>query len=352
MHGMCVSRKAVCVLLAWLALAVPTASAAPDSSAREQAQRQAVQPLNNAPVWRDVRSGDVNPYQTTQVRGTETNVLVQTEGEIWRQIRNGPITIYGGWLIVAFFAVLALFYAWKGRIRLHEKPTGRLIERFNAWERIVHWTTAVSFVILAVSGIVMLFGKHILLPVLGYTLFSWLSILSKNLHNFVGPLFVLCTALMLFTFLKDNLPRAYDWLWVRKAGGLLSGQHVPSGRFNAGEKAWFWFGVTVLGIIVSVTGLILDFPQLVNGARSSMQWANIIHGSAAVVFMAMSLGHIYLGTVGMEGAYESMRNGYVDETWAKEHHEYWYKEVSNQRSAPGSAPSAAAASPMKEGWKL
>jgi formate dehydrogenase subunit gamma len=248
--------------------------------------------------------------------------------------------------------VLALFYAWKGRIKLHEKPTGRLIERFNAWERIVHWTTAISFVILAVSGIVMLFGKHVLLPVLGYTLFSWLSILSKNLHNFVGPLFVLCTALMLFTFLRDNLPRAYDWLWVRKAGGLLSGQHVPSGRFNAGEKAWFWGGVMVLGIIVSVTGVILDFPQLVNGARSSMQWANIIHGSAAVVFMAMSLGHIYLGTVGMEGAYESMRNGYVDETWAKEHHEYWYKEVSAQRSAPGSAPSAAAASPMKEGWKL
>ena len=350
MRGIGFSRWAACLLLAWLAVALPAWSAESDGSAREQAQRQAVQPFNNAPVWRDVRSGDVNPYQTTQVRGTETNVLIQSEGEIWRQIRNGPITIYGGWLIVAIFVAIGMFYVWKGSIKLHEKPTGRLIERFNSWERILHWTTAISFVILAVSGIVMLFGKHILLPIMGYTLFSWLSILSKNLHNFVGPLFVLCTVLMVVTFLRHNLPRAYDWLWIRKAGGLFTGKHVPSGRFNAGEKSWFWLGVTVLGITVSATGLILDFPQLVNGARNSMQWANIIHGTAAVIFMAMSLGHIYLGTIGMQGAYESMRNGYVDETWAKEHHEYWYREAIANRSAPGPAPSAAAASPMKEGW--
>ncbi|MGQ0752090.1 MAG: formate dehydrogenase subunit gamma [Betaproteobacteria bacterium] len=339
-------------LLAAFAFALPTPSMAADSSAKEQAQRQAVQPLNNAPVWRDVRSGEINPYQTTQVRGTETNVLIQTEGEVWRQIRNGPVTIYGGWLIVAFLAVLAAFFAVKGQIKLHDKPTGRLIERFNAWERILHWTTAISFVILAVSGIVLLFGKHLLLPLLGYTLFSWLSILSKNLHNFVGPLFVLCTVLMVFTFIKDNLPRAYDWLWVRKAGGLFTGQHVPSGRFNAGEKTWFWLGVTALGIVVSVTGVILDFPQLVDGARSAMQQASIIHAVAAVIFMAMSLGHIYLGTIGMEGAYGSMRSGYVDETWAKEHHEYWYRDATAKRTAPGAAPTAAAASPMKEGWKL
>ena len=339
-------------VLAAFAFALPAPSTAADSTSKEQAQRQAVQPLNNAPVWRDVRSGEINPYQTTQVRGTETNVLIQSEGEVWRQIRNGPITIYGGWLVVAFLAALAAFYAVKGQIKLHEKPSGRLIERFNAWERIVHWTTAISFIILAISGIVMLFGKHILLPLFGYTLFSWLSILSKNLHNFVGPLFVLCTVLMVFTFIKDNLPRAYDWLWIRKAGGLFSGEHVPSGRFNAGEKSWFWLGVTALGLVVSVTGVILDFPQLVDGARSAMQQANIIHAIAAVIFVALSLGHIYLGTIGMEGAYESMRNGYVDETWAKEHHEYWYRDATANRSASGAAPTAAVASPMKEGWKL
>jgi formate dehydrogenase subunit gamma len=351
MHGICVSRWTASLLFAWFAIALPSFSVAADNSAREQAQRQAVQPLNNAPVWRDVRSGDVNAYQTTQVRGTETNVLIQTEGQIWREIRNGPITIYGGWLIVVIAVMIGLFYAWKGPLKVHEKPTGRMIERFNAWERIVHWTTAISFVVLALSGIVMLFGKHILLPVFGYTLFSWLSILCKNLHNFVGPLFVLCTALMVITFIRDNVPRAYDWLWIRKAGGLLSGQHVPSGRFNAGEKGWFWVGVAILGIVVSVTGVILDFPQLVDSARGSMQQANMIHAVAAVIFMTLALGHIYLGTIGMEGAYDSMRHGTVDETWAKEHHEYWYKDVAANRSAQGSAPSAAVASSMKEGWK-
>jgi len=352
MPGTSAWRWAACVVLAWLALAPPVWSA-DSSAAREQAQRQSVQPLNNAPVWRDVRGGEVNPYQTTQVRGVETNVLIQTEGEIWRQIRNGPVTVYGGWLIVAFLAGIAVFYAVRGPIKLHEKPTGRTVERFNAWERIVHWSTAISFVLLGVTGIVMLFGKYILLPVLGYTLFSWLSILSKNLHNFVGPLFVICTMLMIITFLKDNLPRAYDWLWVRKAGGLFTGEHVPSGRFNAGEKSWFWLGVTILGIVVSVTGVILDFPQLVDGARSAMQQANVIHAVAAIVFMVLSFGHIYLGTVGVEGAYESMRNGYIDEAWAKEHHEYWYQEeIAKRSTAAGSAPSAAVAAPMKEGWKL
>jgi formate dehydrogenase subunit gamma len=351
MHGICVSRWTASLLFAWFAIALPSFSVAADNSAREQAQRQAVQPLNNAPVWRDVRSGDVNAYQTTQVRGTETNVLIQSEGQIWREIRNGPITIYGGWLIVVIAVVIGLFYAWKGPLKVHEKPTGRMIERFNAWERIVHWTTAISFVVLALSGIVMLFGKHILLPVFGYTLFSWLSILSKNLHNFVGPVFVICTVLMVITFIRDNVPRAYDWLWIRKAGGLLSGQHVPSGRFNAGEKGWFWVGVAILGIVVSVTGVILDFPQLVDSARGSMQQANMIHAVAAVIFMTLALGHIYLGTIGMEGAYDSMRHGTVDETWAKEHHEYWYNEVAVNRSAQGSASSAAVASSMKEGWK-
>src|SRR5688572_842217 len=228
-------------------------SAADPGSAKEQAQRQNTQPGNNAPFWRDVRDGEKNPYQTTQVRGVETNILVQTEGEIWRQIRNGPITVYGGWLLVAAFLGMVLFYWWRGQIRLHGQPTGRLITRFSPFERFLHWTTAISFVILAVSGIVMLFGKYVLLPMFGYTLFSWLAILSKNLHNFLGPLFVVCTIIMFFVFVRDNLPRAYDWLWVRKFGGLFSGEHVPSGKFNAGEKGWFWGGVTLLGIVVSAS---------------------------------------------------------------------------------------------------
>ncbi len=331
---------------------LPQFAFAADGGAKEQAQRQATQPGNNAPVWHDVRGGE-NPYQTTQVRGIETNVLVQSGGEIWRQIRNGPLTIYGGWLLVIVTALIGLYYWRVGPLKLHEKPTGRMVERFNAWERTVHWSTAISFLILAATGTIILFGKYILLPVFGYTLFSWLAILSKNLHNFVGPLFSVCVVLMFVTFVKDNLPKAYDWIWVRKLGGFFgSREHVPSGRFNAGEKAWFWLGVTLLAIVSAVTGFILDFPNFAQG-RGMMQQANVIHAISAVLFVALALGHIYVGTIGVERAYETMRTGMADETWAKEHHEYWYNEVvANRGRAPGGAPSTAAASSMKEGWRI
>jgi len=337
---------ACCALFA--ALSFP-ALAADTSSAQEQAARQQVQPGNNAPMWRDVRGGD-NAYQTTQVRGVETSVLMLPAGETWRQLRNGPITIYGGWLIVVMMIIIGAFYSLKGPVKLHDKPSGRKLLRFGAWDRMVHWGAAISFVLLAVTGIVILFGKHILLPVFGYTLFSWLATASKLVHNFVGPVFAFCTILMFITFVKDNLPKAHDMQWFAKGGGLLTGEHVPSGRFNAGEKAWFWFGVTLLGVIVSVTGLVLNFPNFEQG-RELMQQMNVIHAIAAIVFMTLSLGHIYMGTIGVEGAYESMRTGYVDEVWAKEHHEYWYREAVAGNKGGGGTASPAVASSMKEGWR-
>ena len=327
-------------------MSVP-AMAADVTSAQEQAARQQTQPGNNAPVWRDVRGGD-NPYQTTQVRGVESAVLVQPEGETWRQVRNGLVTVYGGWLIVAIMAMLGAFYWWKGPIKLHEKPTGRRLLRFGAWDRMVHWATAISFILLAVTGTIILFGKFIFLPIIGYTLFGWLATLAKNVHNFVGPVFAFCTILMFVTFVKDNFPAAHDLKWLSKFGGLISGEHVPSDRFNAAEKVWFWLGVTLLGIVVSVTGFILNFPNFEQG-RALMQQANVIHATAAVLFLTFALSHIYLGTVGVEGAYQAMRTGYVDEVWAKEHHEFWYQDVIAGKG--GGAASPAAASALKEGWK-
>lgn len=318
-----------------------------------EVQRQITQPLNNAPVWRDVRSGDVNAYQTTQVRGIETNVLIQTEGEMWRRIRNGPVTVYGGWLVVLVFAAIALFYWRRGRIMLSEPKTGRVLVRFSAWERTIHWATAISFVILAVTGMITLFGRYVVLPLFGYTLFSALAIVGKSLHNFVGPLFSICIVLMIVTYVKDNLPQKGDWLWIKKFGGLLTGEHVPSWRFNAAEKSWFWIGVTLLGIIASITGFILDFPNF-GQTRETMQLTNVIHAISAAIFIALSFGHIYLGTIGMEGAYDTMRHGVADEAWAKEHHEYWYRQQVGERrdAVPGAAPTAAPASSMREGWKL
>jgi len=223
-------------------------------------------------------------------------------------------------------AAITLFYLVKGSIKLHGRPTGRLIERFNAVERAAHWTTAISFVVLALSGIVMLFGKYVILPWLGYTGFSWLTIVSKNLHNFVGPLFVFAIVVTFLIYVKDNFITSADIRWMAKFGGMFGGEEVPSGRFNGLEKAWFWLGLVALGVTMGVTGLILDFPNW-NQGREAMQTANIVHLIAAVLFMAAAMGHIYMGTIGMEGAYRAMRDGYVDEEWAKEHHALWYEEV-------------------------
>ncbi|MGH8744742.1 MAG: formate dehydrogenase subunit gamma, partial [Burkholderiales bacterium] len=249
-------------------------------------------------------------------------------------------------LLIAVPLLILLFYRIYGPLKLHDKPTGRMIQRFSDWERVVHWSTAISFVILAITGIIIFFGKHIILPIFGYTLFSWLAIISKNLHNFFGPLFIFCVAATFVTFIKDNWWKAHDMLWFKKAGGVISKEHIPSDRFNAGEKGWFWFGVFLLSIIVAVTGLILDFPNFDQG-RSIMQQANVIHAIAAVIFIAASLGHIYMGTIGVEGAYDSMRNGTVDETWAKEHHELWYNDIKSGKGAqkPVSASGTAQARP-------
>jgi formate dehydrogenase subunit gamma len=186
----------------------------------------------------------------------------------------------------------------------------------------------------------MLFGRWVVLPVFGYTLFSVLATVSKNVHNFIGPLFIVCTLCIIATFAKDNLPKREDWLWIRKFGGLVTGEHVPSWRFNAAEKAWFWGGVMMLGLVSGVTGLILDFPNFEQG-RNVMQVTNIVHATSALIFIAMGLGHIYLGTIGMEGAYETMRHGEADVEWAKEHHEYWYREMmarGEAQPAPGPGP--------------
>jgi formate dehydrogenase subunit gamma len=328
------TRRAIAALFAAAAMAcaVPATAqqqpGAPEGAAA-QAQRQQSQPLNNAPLWREVRSGE--PGYTT-ARGPEAGVLVQSRGETWREARV-PITSIGGAIIALALLALIGYYSWRGSIGLHDKPTGKLIQRFSTADRIAHWTMGISFAILGLTGLVLTFGKHVLLPVIGYTLFAWLANFSKNLHNFVGPIFSVALPIFIVMFIRDNLPRAHDAKWIAKFGGMLDkkGGHVPSGRFNAGEKALFWGLVVVISIVLVVTGYILNFPNF-GQTRSTMQTANVLHMVFGLLGIAMACFHIYLGTVGMRGAYQAMRTGYVDETWAKEHHEYWYEEVKAGRS--------------------
>ena len=329
------------------AAAVPAAAPVGDSTTAAPAIPKAAPALppgstaavgwNNPPKWSDVEQKP----QYASVPGREMNVLVEDNGYAWRALRNGPVTFYGGIALLVVPALLLLFFFVKGPFKLNNTPTGRLIERFNSAERMTHWTVAISFVLLAITGIIILFGKYVLLPILGASVFSAISLVGKNIHNFIGPLFVFSLIVMFFMYVKDNFFSGQDFEWLAKMGGLLSGNHTPAGRFNGGEKAWFWVGVVLLGLVISTSGLIMLFPNW-NSARELMAQANLVHASGAILFAALAFAHIYLGTIGTDGAYQGMRKGYVDETWAKEHHSLWYDEVkAGKRPVSGAAQPAA-----------
>ena len=329
----------------------PDASSEPGYDKQSNAERAKVQPGNNAPIWRQVGAGVTGNSSLPKSEAPEAGNLIQpfvqypgsrvtNAGEAWRQVRNNWLIPYGGSLLLIVVLAIAIFYFTKGAIKTHGMDTGRKIERFTPFERSAHWSNAIAFSILAISGVVMAFGQFFILPVIGKSLFGWLTFALKTMHNFAGPLFAVSLVIVFFTFLRDNWLQKGDLNWLLKGGGLISGAEPPSNRFNAGEKVIFWGGVFMLGIVVVSSGLVLDklLPGLVY-ERSTMQLAHMVHAVATVLMMAMFLGHVYLGTIGMQGAYSAMRTGSVDETWAKEHHEYWYDDVkagkiAAQRSTP------------------
>ena len=332
----------------------PDASSEPGYGKQSNAERAKVQPGNNAPMWRQVGAGVTGTSSLPKSEAPEAGNLIQpfvqypgsrltNAGEAWRQVRNNWIIPYGGSLLLIVALAIAIFYFAKGTIKTHGADTGRKIERFTPFERAAHWSNAIAFCILAISGVVMAFGQFFILPVIGKSLFGWLTYALKTMHNFAGPLFAVSLVIVFFTFLRDNWPQKGDLAWLAKGGGLISGAEPASNRFNAGEKLVFWGGVFSLGIVVVSSGFVLDklLPGLVY-ERSTMQIAHMVHAVATVLMVAMFLGHIYIGTLGMQGAYKAMATGYVDEAWAKEHHEYWYDDIKSgkvptQRSSPASA---------------
>ena len=340
----------------------PDATTDPNYAKQTNGERSKVQPGNNAPMWRQVGAGVTGTSSLPKSEAPEAGNLIQpfvqypgsrvtNAGEAWRQVRNNWLIPYGGSFILIVLGAIAVFYWRVGSIKLHDKPTGRLIERFTPFERSAHMINAAAFSVLAISGLVMAFGQFFLLPVIGTTLFGWLAYVLKNAHNFAGPLFAVSLVIVIGTFIKDNLPAKGDLNWLLKGGGMFSEHEVKSGRFNAGEKVVFWVGVFVLGLVVVASGLVMD--KLVPGldyTRSTMQIAHMVHSVSNILMIVMFMGHIYLGTLGTEGAFQGIQTGYVDETWAREHHELWYDDVKSgkipaQRSASG--PSGVPASPLQ-----
>ncbi len=318
------------------------------------AQRAISQPGNNAPFWRGARNSGNQPG-VIAMPGAEKGVLIQaftqypgshftTAGEAWRQVRNNWIIPYGGALVLIMLVALALYYFAKGPLGHDNNKGARAIERFTYFERASHWSNAAAFVVLALSGIVMAWGQFFLLPVLGHALFGWLTYVLKTAHNFAGPLFAVSLLIVFITFLRDNFPDRGDLNWLLKGGGIFGGAEPASGRFNAGEKIVFWVGVFLLGIFIVSSGLVLD--KLIPGVgelRSDMQIAHMVHSVSAALMIVMFLGHIYIGTIGMKGAYRAMKTGYVNEGWARAHHEYWYDDIKAgkipaQRTPPPGVP--------------
>ena len=274
---------------------------------------------------------------------TKSYVIEQPIGRVWQAFHEVWLRWIGGIAMLGMLAVLIVFYLWRGMVRIKSGRSGTNIVRFNTFERSVHWMTATCFIILALSGLNITFGKPLLLPLIGASAFSSWSLAVKYAHDLLGFPFTLGVVLIFMMWLGGNIPNRVDIEWLKRGGGIIGHDQPPAYRFNAGQKGIYWI-VVLGGSLIAVTGYFLMFPFYGTNI-ADMQLAEVVHGVVAVLFIAAMLGHIYIGTIGMQGAFEAMGKGTVDLNWAKEHHSLWL-EQEQARTGPGQMqrqPTAAAA---------
>lgn len=252
---------------------------------------------------------------------TKAGVLIQPAGRTWDYFHQVLLRWGGAIVILGMIVVLGAAYLIMGRLRITAGRSGQKVLRFKAFERFSHWLTAVSFVVLGLTGLNITFGKALLLPVIGPDAFSSVSQAAKYVHNFTSASFVVGLVLIIVIFFRDNLPEKVDIDWVKQGGGFIKSKHAPAGRFNLGEKMVYWLSL-LAGVAVSVSGFLLLFPFFGTDILD-MQLAQVVHAVVSILFVALILGHIYIGTLGIEGAFEAMGTGEVDLNWAKEHHDLW-----------------------------
>ena len=267
------------------------------------------------------------------IPNTAAGLLQQPQGRDYRAFHEGALPWIAGVAILGMLVLLGVFYFTKGRIRMEDSPeSGVKIKRFNIVERLTHWMTATAFIVLAITGLNYFFGKRLLMPILGADAFATWSYWAKFAHNFVAWPFMLGIVIMLLVWIKDNLPDRYDWAWLKAGGGFFSERHVPAARFNAGQKLIFW-SVVLGGAALSASGIIMLFPFSFTDING-MQWAQYVHATVGVIMIAIILGHIYIGTLGMEGAYDAMGSGEVDLAWARRHHSAWVDRREQKAGLP------------------
>src|SRR5712672_483628 len=266
--------------------------------------------------------------------------LIQPAGRDWRDFQRSKLPVIGGIAILGMLALLAIFLMVRGRIRVDHGFSGAKILRFASFERFTHWLTASCFVVLALSGLNISFGRILILPLFGANAFATMSTYAKYAHDYLAFPFMLGLAIMFLIWIKDNIPGKLDWQWIKQGGGVLAnGKHPPAKRFNAGQKGIFWI-VMIGGVLMSLSGWYMLFPYLPANVTALQFWT-VIHAVIAMLFIAAMLAHIYIGTIGMEGAFDAMGTGQVDLNWAKEHHALWVEEEQAKGHAPsGTTPRA------------
>lgn len=320
---------------------------------------------SDADLWRAYRFNEANI--DTQSRGPAATVLIQDSGMWWWQFREGPLATYGAYVLGGTIALLALFYLLRGRVRIDGEKTGRTITRFKAFERFGHWLMAGSFVVLGLTGLISLFGRKIMIPYFGHDSFATLAIASKWVHNNIAWAFMIGLVMVFFMWVLENIPNKLDLKWIAVGGGLFKkGVHPPAKKFNAGQKVVFW-SVILLGGSISLSGLSLLFPfelpmfaktfGLMNATglpemlgfgtlpteltpHAEMQFSQIWHAIVSFGLMAVIIAHIYIGSIGMEGAFDAMGSGEVEEQWAREHHSLWVDEVKAKQASSGATTPA------------
>jgi formate dehydrogenase subunit gamma len=275
----------------------------------------------------------------------KAGVLIQPEGRQWDHFHEVTLHWLGTIVILGMIAALGLAYLVIGPLRISAGRSGRKIHRFSAFERFSHWLTAVSFVVLGLTGLNITFGKLLLLPVIGPDAFSSLSEAAKYTHNYVSFSFVVGLVQIVAIWIKDNIPSKVDIDWLKQGGGFIKSKHASAGRFNAGEKLVFWFALGA-GAAVIVSGYLLLLPFYMANI-AGMQITQIVHAVVAVLFVAVIIAHIYIGTLGMEGAFEAMGTGEVDLNWAKEHHDLWLRDQFGKEKPPGGQQTQPSATPAE-----
>ncbi len=282
--------------------------------------------VSDSEIWDAIRGGNPNAIEALTGPRPEGAVF-NTTGQQWRMLREGVIRKYLGWFPLVVIGLLAVFYLLRGPMRITGGRSGKTIHRFTLNARVAHWFMAGVFIILGLTGLMILLGRPLIAPYLGLEANSILTSAAKEGHNLFGPLFIIALVWLFIKFVGSNFFHIRDLKWIFKFGGFFGG-HVSSGRFNFGEKTWFWM-VVLIGSVIAATGIVMLFPWLVEDVRW-LQLSTILHAVGAVLLIGVLFGHIYVGTIGMEGSLDSMLKGEVDENWAKEHHDVWYEQMTGK----------------------